>query len=641
MKEIVINRLSLENFKCHKALTLNLCGRDTDIYGDNATGKSSIYDALTWLLFGKDSAGNGEKNIDIKPLNELGEVKDHQAVTCVEAEFSIDGETKTFRRTFKEVWTTRRGSSEPVYDGNASDYYVDGVPTKKNGFDSAIREMVGEELFRMLTSVSWFSSGMKWSERRAILFEMAGSMSDAEIMAGNPDFAELRESMGKLSMDDYRRKLQHERRQFVGARDDAPARLSECEKTIGRLGNQDFESARAESETLHARFGAIANEIATAQNDTAVSSVSLEIRKAQMHLEQLEAENRQYRAAQGNRSDITTLEQMASVCTREISMLSARIKSDEREAERCNANIAELRAKWVAVNGEAFAGGKCPTCGQALPFEVLQAKTDSFNADKVRRLKEIQDAADGMKQKLASVMDEKAAYEKELEAKEKELAEISEKLEKLNGQAATVTDMPDYGARRENILADLGRLEAEKKTLQDNLGGKLAELKAEQADIRSRMDALSEVIAGEAVLTYTKQRMEQIREDARNASAALDAIDKMLYKCENFVRFKAQWAEDSVNKPFKLAEFRLFREQANGGLEERCDVTVGGVPYQSLNNAMKINVGIDIINALSIHYGVHVPLFVDNAESVTKLETCGSQVVRLIVSENDKELRIV
>lgn len=641
MKEIVLNRLTIENFKGVRALTINFCGRDTDIYGDNATGKTTIYDSVLWLMFEKDSAGNGSKNFDVKPLNELGEVKDHQAVTCVEAEFSIDGETKTFRRTFREVWTTRRGYSKPVYDGNASDYYVDGVPTKKNGFDAAIREMVGEELFRTLTSVSWFSAGMKWQERRAILFEMAGTMTDAEIMAGNPDFAELRESMGKLSMDDYRRKLQHERKQFVGARDDAPARLSECEKTIGRLGNQDFEAARADSESLHARFGAIANEIATAQNDTAVSSVVLEIRKAQMHLEQLEAENRQYRAAQGNRSDITALEQMASVCTREISMLSARIKSDEREAERCNANIAELWEKWVAVNGEAFTGGKCPTCGQALPFEVLQAKTESFNADKVRRLKEIQDAADSMKQKLSSIMDEKAAYEKELEAKEKELAEISEKLEKLNGQAATVTDMPDYGARREIILADLSRLEAEKKTLQENLGGKLAELKAEQADIRSRMDALSEIVAGEAVLTYTKQRMEQIREDARNASAALDAIDKMIYKCEDFVRFKAQWAEDSVNKPFKLAEFRLFREQANGGLEERCDVTVGGVPYASLNNAMKINVGIDIINALSIHYGVHVPLFVDNAESVTKLETCGSQVVRLIVSENDKELRIV
>ena len=98
--------------------------------------------------------------------------------------------------------------------------------------------------------------------------------------------------------------------------------------------------------------------------------------------------------------------------------------------------------------------------------------------------------------------------------------------------------------------------------------------------------------------------------------------------------------EQSINDHFRIATFRLFREQANGGLEERCDVVYDGVPFMGLNNGMKVNVGIDIINALSRHYGVTVPLFVDNAEAVTRLEPCNAQVIRLVVSENDKELRI-
>ena len=96
-----------------------------------------------------------------------------------------------------------------------------------------------------------------------------------------------------------------------------------------------------------------------------------------------------------------------------------------------------------------------------------------------------------------------------------------------------------------------------------------------------------------------------------------------------------------MNDLFRIVSFRLFREQANGGLEERCDPVVGGVPYMGLNNGMKINAGIDIINALSRHYGVTVPLFIDNAEAVTRLEDCGGQVIRLVVSEEDKELRMV
>lgn len=144
MNEIKILRLSLENFKCHQHMTLNFMGENATVYGDNATGKTSIYDALTWLLFGKDSHGNGEKNIEIKPLDENGAVKDHRAQTSVEVLFLVNGEEMTLRRTLQEVWSTKRGSAEPTYDGNTSEYYVDGVPCKKNVFSAKVGELVSD-----------------------------------------------------------------------------------------------------------------------------------------------------------------------------------------------------------------------------------------------------------------------------------------------------------------------------------------------------------------------------------------------------------------------------------------------------------------------------------------------------------------
>lgn len=57
MREIKILTLSLRNFKGCETLTLDLAASPASIYGDNATGKTTIYDALTWLLFGKDSRG--------------------------------------------------------------------------------------------------------------------------------------------------------------------------------------------------------------------------------------------------------------------------------------------------------------------------------------------------------------------------------------------------------------------------------------------------------------------------------------------------------------------------------------------------------------------------------------------------------
>ena len=160
MKSIRINRLCLENFKCHRLLELDLRGRSASVYGDNAAGKTSIYDALTWLLFGKDSKGNGEKNIDLKPLGPDGQVADHQAITAVEAELDVDGQITTLRRTLREVWSAKRGSGQETFDGNTSEYFVDGVPQKKYGYDAKIREIVPEDVFRLLTSVSYFARDM-------------------------------------------------------------------------------------------------------------------------------------------------------------------------------------------------------------------------------------------------------------------------------------------------------------------------------------------------------------------------------------------------------------------------------------------------------------------------------------------------
>ena len=91
--------------------------------------------------------------------------------------------------------------------------------------------------------------------------------------------------------------------------------------------------------------------------------------------------------------------------------------------------------------------------------------------------------------------------------------------------------------------------------------------------------------------------------------------DKLLFLCEEFVRFKTTYIEDSINGQFSIVKWKLFSEQVNGGLSECCEATVDGVPYSSLNSGMRINAGIDVISALSAFYGVRVPLVVDNAET--------------------------
>ena len=641
MTEIKIKKLSLENFKCHKNLALDFMGGNASIYGDNASGKTSVYDALTWLLFGKDSHGNGEKNIEIKPLDASGEVKDHDALTAVEAVLDVNGEDVILRRTYKEVWTTKRGASQATYDGNTSEYYVDGVPCKKNAFQDRVSELVDEDTFRMLTSVSHFADGISWQERRAVLFKVAGVMDDAQILATNAQFAPLVESMGRLSVEDYKKKLLAEKKQFTGVKTEIPARISECQKTIEDVEGLDFAGAKAQVEALQATLSGITAQIVAVEHNNAADQKRLEIGNVQLELAQLENENRAYRASQDDGSgNIHSLNIRLTALQTQLAKKKPSIENEQAYIADLDKRISATRNRWMEINSETFTGGSCPTCGQNLPADQLQAAKDQFEANKKKRLDDILQMANSYKESKAQAEDRLNRTVDELAQINAEISELEVQITAAAANVVEPKDLDDYAERRDAIKAKMQALSEELANMMMDTASVVEKLGEEKREIMHNIAQQQSIISKESLLDYSRQRVNQLREEAKSAAECLEAIEKMLYLMEEYSRYKTRFVEDSINGLFRVARFRLFREQANGGIEDRCDVVHDGVPYISVNNGMKINLGIDIINTLSTAYGVRVPLFVDNAESVTNLEKCGSQIIRLVVSENDKELRV-
>ena len=640
MQNIKIKRLTLENFKCHRNLTLDFDGGNASIYGDNATGKTSIYDALTWLLFGKDSHGNGEKNIEIKPLDENGEVRDHNAITAVEAVLMVDGEDITLRRTYQEVWSTKRGSAEPTYDGNTSEYYVDGVPVKKYAFSERVDELVSEDTFRMLTSVSHFADGISWQDRREVLFRVANVVGDREIMQTDAKFSPLLDGMGKLSVDDYKKKLLAEKRGFVGAKTEIPARISECQKTIADVEGMDFTAARAKIETLTAEKSALESELLSIERNTAAENKRMEIREAQIEMTALENENKAYRSQQmANAPDTAGIR-------RNLERLKAQHAAKMRTLDHEKAYVAQLdndinsaRERWIAVNGETFTGGSCPTCGQALPAAQLKAATDGFEAQKAKRLREIEQTANATKEARAAAWARIASAEAEIAELEGEIIKETDALTVAESHVITADDMPRYSEKREAIQRSIDALNGELADIMTDTSSARSKLLGQISELKQEIESWSVYLGKESLLEYSRNRVQELQEDARNAAEKFDALEEMLFLIDEYSRYKTQFVEDSINSMFRIARFRLFREQANGGVEDRCDPTLDGIPYINLNSGAKINLGIDIINTLSRAYGVTVPLFVDNAESVTNLEKSDCQIIRLVVAENDKKLR--
>lgn len=642
MTEIKIMKLALENFKNHKALTLEFNGGNASIYGDNATGKTSVYDALLWLLFDKDSSGNGGKNMEIKPLGKDGEVLDHNALTSVEAVLSVNGEGVTLRRTYKELWTTKRGSSQATYDGNTSEYFVDGIPMKKNAFQDAVRALVEEETFLLLTSVSYFADRLEWKKRREALFRLAGIEDDRMIMGTDERFLPLMEAMGRSDLDGLKRKLAADKKGLSVTKNELPARLSECEGLVASISGLDFEGARVRAFELRNECDRISGQLAGLNHDGEIRLLEAELKDACFEKSRLERENELYRKSQlKGTTDVLQLNIRATAVQNRVVSKQSAMDAERKYISLMDAKVVESREQWKATNALTYSGDKvCPTCGQDLPALQYQVAKDAWEEDKKKRLDRILKDADTAKANKAMAEDRFATLQEEIREMEDELKVIRQQIEAAKGQTVKILDMEGYGDAL--FLAEKRINELDEKIFEarSKSAGVRQKLEAELLECKNQLREAEEILSKESLLKYTEERIEQLKADAQRAAEKLDAIEMLLFLCEEYSRYKTTFVEDNINGMFRLARFRLYREQANGGVEDRCDVVYDGVPYSGVNNGMKINLGIDIINTLSAAYGVRVPLFVDNAESVTNLEHCHSQRIRLVVSENDKELRV-
>lgn len=641
MKTIQLQTLTISNFKGCAALTLDFDGRGATLYGDNAAGKTTVYDALTWLLFGKDSRGRGD--FEIKPLDADGKVRDHGAVTAVEGVLSVDGATVTLKRTYFERWATKRGSSEAKFDGNTSEYCVDGVPVKKFEYEARVGDMVSEELFRTLTNVTWFCEGLDWRSRRGLLLDICGVPGDMEILEAEPErFAELSDAVGKLSVEDHKKKLLARRKALNGARDTIPARLDEQKKSVETLSGIDFKALRAERETKTVRVDQLTGELVKLKHGALLDGKRNELASVRNELAALENENERHRQSQ-----YVPTEDRRPVLNADIRRAKDRLARSERLAESEQAaidkaakRIDSLRSSWLAVDGETFTAAKCPTCGQVLPQAAQETARGRFEADKERRKTQITDDAGREKENTTAAEQRRDAYRSEADEARRTVERLTDELNNCAlPTVPEIRDMPEYAQRRaelEGRIAALGKdvagLQGENAAIREEISGKVSVLRGEIVE-------LDRQLAREEYLVLAHQREKELREEAQKTAAELEAIDKQLYLCEDFTRFKVRYIEESVNHGFRIARFKLFDEQVNGGLADCCEATFQGVPYGSLNNGARVNLGIDVIRTISEHYGLRVPLFVDNAESVTSLIDAGTQVIRLSVSAGDMELR--
>lgn len=635
MAELKLKSLHIENFKGIRDLHIEFAAGTTSIYGDNGTGKTTVYDALSWLLFGKDSSGRA--NFSAKPTNMQG------VTPTVTAVYLVNGEPCKLRKVLREKWSKPRGCSVARYDGDTVEHFIDDVPRKESEYKRMIETIINENLFRLLTNVYRFTEELSWKERRCQLAEVCGLPNDTVLLAGAPQFAPLAEALGRRTVDEYKAVLLAERKSTNQTLDSLPIRMDECERQVRELVGLDFAAAEQQKVLLMNQRQAVQADLAKLEGNALLTELDAAYKTLLAERKTLEAENNAHRHSQVVPVVDESLAMQAELSRAEMQLdnLQAEIHRAQTTITQGEMRLDAYREQWKEVDRHTFKEKACPTCGQVLPAEQMAQAKAKFEADKQRRKDNLLADSNLLKESIRQAQEVVQHQTEELERKTRERDTIAQRLAAYKRpEAPQIEDLPDYHTKV--CALDMKIAEAQDRicALQQGQVEERKRLMDKLAALDRELSAVERVLASQTLLEDTNTRLDQLRTEQRACGTHLEELDQNIALCEDFTRYKVQFLTDAVNSRFKLAQFRLFREQLNGGLADCCDVMVDGVPYDDINDAMKVNVGLDIIATLSAHYDCRVPLVVDNAESVTKLQEIDTQVIRLVVSEQDKELRI-
>ena len=628
-----LTKLELLNFKGLKSFTLDLKG-DVVIRGDNATGKTTVFDSVCWLLFGKDSLDRAD--FEIKTLD--GGEPIHKVNHEVTGTFTLDeGGTVELKRVYREKYSSPRGG-EVTLTGHTTDYFVDGVPKKEKEYKEIVNSLVDESIFKLITNPLYFNETYSWQNRRKLLLEMCGDIDDAAVINSREDLKRLAELLDGRTVDDQRKVIASKKTAINKELDMIPVRIDEAVRNKPEvMANKD--KLISDIKTLSTGIDDVEKQKAIIKNGFSATEKQAKIRdiNRQLDVRRSDLLSDYHKRKQHLRSEYETALSKLKATESERDRCMDRSNELNKEIEREAKRIETLTSEFDTFNSQQFNKEACPTCGQQLPEDKQEKLEAEFNANKSRKLEEwkgLIDSAAKLKEdyeeqqktmvmKADGLIDEIALQSKERDVKREEYEAYSE---------PNVEDDPTYA----DLKAQLFLLEIEEEPGADT--EELARLDDELSSLKSKKANLETELNKFKLIDDIENRVIELENQQQKLVTEKNDLDEASYLMDEFVKAKVNMLEESINARFKLARFKMFNVMLNGNVEECCETTYKGVPYRSMNNAARINVGLDIINALTSYFKVNAPVFIDNAEAVTDFIPVNSQTIKLIVDESAPQL---
>lgn len=650
MKEVFLKKLILKNFKKIQDLTVEFTDKNTFICGGNGTGKTTLQDAFLWLLFGKDSTNRADTNFNIKTLGEDGKPILH-LVHSVTGVLSINGRDVELQRNYVEKWGS--GVNAGVLQNHATEFYLNGVKLKtKKEYDAEVAAILPEDVFRMITNPLYFPT-MKAQDQKAMLLEMAGNVTNEEVANINPKFQELISLISGRTLEQLAKEIASKKSAIKDELKGIPGRIDSVRDAMPE--SEDWAVLEKEIADKKEKIKDIDSQLADKSKQIeaefkAKSELQKQIGNKKLAKSQRENEIRQ----NANKSYHDVLDNISKL-EYQVKSRDAEISRKQEDHSRIKANIEALnndlevlRGKFYAIDAETLQYPEgafiCPTCKRELEVEDIQAKQqelqDNFNLNKANRLKAVQNEG---KEKAAKVEELK----KQCSIIQATITQLSNEKEILvHNINECKGNMPEEQDTQKIILSDPtwlslsneivdleNQLKAEAKPIDTT------ELKEAKAILSEAIDELNKKLGKRDTIERSNKVIEDLEDRRDKNNEALAEQERLEFLVQDFQKEKDNKLMERINGMFSLVKFSFISEKLNGNEAITCFCSVDGVPFADVNNASKINAGLDIINAICRSVGITAPIFIDNRESVNDLIPTMSQVINLVVSK-DKSLMI-
>lgn len=637
---VELKEIHPRNFRCFDDRTFSF-GHSTVVRGTNGAGKSTLFDAFTFTLFGKDS--NGRTDFGYKRRSADGTIIHELEYGC-EVVFDVDGQEKRFERVVIEKWVKPRGAKEKQLQGNECVYYVDRVrcATKKE-YDAAVAAIVSEDVFRIMTDVYFFMS-QKDDYKKSMLLKMAYGTADInqadelvvkDVLKECPQFADFISQLNGTPIKDFNSTVGAKIKAIESELYEIPTKIAAKKEAMPPA--EDWGALQglidANQEQLAEVDKQIADENARQAGATEAAN-KLRSEKSNKEYELLQRENAI--RSEINNKEFSARQQLVKIDAEINAILATkdqdnkRLTADRAMVQNLSKQLEQKREQYRSIQAGTYQYAEeelcCPTCKR--PYDKV----------KIAEHKITENRSQGK-----AIRADYDRYQQEATLLEEKIAAADKRIEELNGQKAQInfqpTDVGQILASDATCISIRQQIEALTVQISTSTAPQTTStLTATKREIETKIQDFQKQLGVKDTIARIEEQISNLEKKQSALNDELGKLEKMQDEAKEFQKAKDRQLMERINRLFTIVTWDFVSEQYNGNERIACNCYVGGMPYAERNHAGQVNAGLDIINAIARTEGVHLPIFIDNAESVVEYIPTESQKILLMVDASAKEL---